>query len=203
MKGKTYLINLEAQQLEHFILYYLDRAIRLNQRAIIPPEIIPREPEQYIDIKRVSELLNVSLVTICDWEKKGILQSYRMGNLKRFKLSEVMSAPEPIKRKRVKSASGQITPDLKEHNGDTIFYSQLDMVYKTFYEKPRTMKEADFACGVMRESICRYVRTLRKQKKIFLLRHRRCERTNYKAGEYTTNPQLFPKTQVQQLSFFD
>ncbi|TXH14196.1 MAG: DNA-binding protein [Hyphomicrobiaceae bacterium] len=60
---------------------------------------LANDPEQYIDTRRVSELLDVSSVTIWDWEKKGILQSYRIGNLKRFKLSEVMAAPKPIKRK--------------------------------------------------------------------------------------------------------
>ncbi|MBE9464713.1 helix-turn-helix transcriptional regulator [Dyadobacter subterraneus] len=54
--------------------------------------------DQYIDQKRVSELLGVSTVTIWDWERKGLLKSYRIGNLKRFKLSEVMDAPQPIKR---------------------------------------------------------------------------------------------------------
>jgi len=54
--------------------------------------------DQYIDQKRVSEILDVSTVTIWDWEKKGILKSYRIGNLKRFKLSEIMEAPTPIKR---------------------------------------------------------------------------------------------------------
>ncbi|MCE7064024.1 AlpA family transcriptional regulator [Dyadobacter sp. CY326] len=63
---------------------------------LIPPTT---DPEQYIDTKRVSALLGVSSVTIWDWEKKGILKSYRIGNLKRFKLSEIMAAPTPIKRK--------------------------------------------------------------------------------------------------------
>jgi hypothetical protein len=64
--------------------------------SVTPPTA---HPELYIDTKRVSEILDVSSVTIWDWEKKGLLKSYRIGNLKRFKLSEVMSAPTPIKRK--------------------------------------------------------------------------------------------------------
>lgn len=70
--------------------------------SLTPP---PNDPEQYIDTKRVSELLDVSSVTIWDWEKRQILQSYRIGNLKRFKLSEVMAAPTPIKRKGVSNGN--------------------------------------------------------------------------------------------------
>lgn len=98
--------------------------------------------------------------------------------------------------------SSHAHPDFKGQNKDTSFYSQLDMVYQAFFEKPRTMKEADFACGVMRESICRYVKTLRNQGKIWKLKQRRCQRTNHRAGEYTTDTRLFPKTQPQQLKLF-
>lgn len=101
MTNNTYLISLEAQRLEHFIFDCLDRAIKLNQKAAIVPEVTTNDPETFIDTKRVSELLDVSSVTIWDWEKKGLLQSYRMGNLKRFKLNEVMAAPTRIKRKGV------------------------------------------------------------------------------------------------------
>lgn len=56
-------------------------------------------PERYIDTKEAQQILgNVSSVSIWDWEKKGILQSYRIGNLKRFKLSEVLASPKAIQR---------------------------------------------------------------------------------------------------------
>jgi hypothetical protein len=55
-------------------------------------------PEQYIDQKKVQEIYSVSSVTVWEWEKKGILKSYRIGNLKRFKMSEVISTPQPISR---------------------------------------------------------------------------------------------------------
>jgi predicted DNA-binding transcriptional regulator AlpA len=56
------------------------------------------EPERFVDQKKVSEIYGISSVTVWDWERKSILKSYRIGNLKRFKLSEVMQAPVPIKR---------------------------------------------------------------------------------------------------------
>lgn len=83
----------------------LGRRLNRIEDLILQVQKNPNETEKtisgtdtYIDQKRVSELLDVSTVTIWDWEKKGLLKSYRIGNLKRFKLSEIMDAPQPIKR---------------------------------------------------------------------------------------------------------
>ena len=54
--------------------------------------------DTYIDQKRVAELLDVSSVSVCEYERKGLLKSYRIGNLKRFLLSEVMTSPKLIQR---------------------------------------------------------------------------------------------------------
>jgi len=51
-----------------------------------------------LDQKQVAELLQISTVSVWQWEKKGLLQSYRIGNLKRFKLNEVLEAPKRIVR---------------------------------------------------------------------------------------------------------
>jgi hypothetical protein len=75
---------------------------------------------------------------------------------------------------------------------DTKFIDQLNKVYNVFFERPSTMKEVDIVCGVMRENICWYVRTLRKAGKIYLINKRACKVTKHTAGEYTTNPALIP-----------
>lgn len=49
----------------------------------------PKEPTAWITRKEVSVLLGVSLVTIHDWGKKNILQPYKIGNLVRFKRSDI------------------------------------------------------------------------------------------------------------------
>lgn len=54
--------------------------------------------DTYIDQKRVAELLDVSGVSVWEYERKGFLKSYRIGNLKRFLLSEVMASPKLIQR---------------------------------------------------------------------------------------------------------
>lgn len=78
---------------------------------------------------------------------------------------------------------------------------QLKSVHKAFYEYPKTMKEVDAETQIMRENICRYVSTLRNENRISLVGYRRCTITgNPKVGIYTTNPDLFPKT--NQLDLF-
>ena len=67
-------------------------------KTATPPPAPVAEPERYIDQKAVSEIFGVSSVSVWSWEKAGLLQSYRIGNLKRFKYSEVMNSPKAIER---------------------------------------------------------------------------------------------------------
>ena len=62
-----------------------------------PPQPTDKS-DTYIDQKRVAELLDVSTVSVWEYERKGFLKSYRIGNLKRFLLSEVMESPKLIQR---------------------------------------------------------------------------------------------------------
>jgi predicted DNA-binding transcriptional regulator AlpA len=58
--------------------------------------------ESFIDQKQVAELFGVSTVSIWQWEKNGFLKSYRIGNLKRFKYTEIVKAPKFINRSNKK-----------------------------------------------------------------------------------------------------
>jgi hypothetical protein len=79
----------------------------------------------------------------------------------------------------------------------TKYRNQFSEVYRAFFERPRTMKEVDLATGVMRESVCRYVGRLRNEGLISVIRKRYCQVTKHLAGEYTTNPKLFPNRPKQ------
>jgi predicted DNA-binding transcriptional regulator AlpA len=68
-----------------------------KQDAISPP---PKE--RFLDQKEVAELFGVSTVSIWQWEKNGFLKSYRIGNLKRFKYTEIVNAPKFINRSNKK-----------------------------------------------------------------------------------------------------
>lgn len=56
------------------------------------------EPDRFITKKEVATLFGVSEVSVWDWEKKGLLTGYRIGNLVRYKYSEVMASPKMIQR---------------------------------------------------------------------------------------------------------
>lgn len=49
----------------------------------------PKEPNVWITRKDASEHLGVSLVTIHNWTKEGIINAYKIGNRVRFKRSEI------------------------------------------------------------------------------------------------------------------
>jgi hypothetical protein len=82
--------------------------IRFNQLESILLDIKhrPKDPQptdksdRYIDTEEVAKLYNVSKVTINDWDNKGYIIGYRIGNTKRYKLSEILTAPKLIIRKK-------------------------------------------------------------------------------------------------------
>ncbi len=49
----------------------------------------PKEPAVWLSRKDVSELLGISLPTIHQWGKQGILKPYKIGNRVRFKQSDI------------------------------------------------------------------------------------------------------------------
>jgi excisionase family DNA binding protein len=68
------------------------KAIALNFQPVTPPEYLTRQ--------EVAEILKVSLVTLSDWNKKKILNPYRLGNLIRYKRTEIEQALININAKK-------------------------------------------------------------------------------------------------------
>ena len=58
----------------------------------------PTKQPEYLTRKEVAEILKVSLVTLSDWNKKGIIKPYRLGNLIRYKRSEIEESLIAINR---------------------------------------------------------------------------------------------------------
>jgi predicted DNA-binding transcriptional regulator AlpA len=61
-------------------------------------QLVTKEDERFLDAKQVADLYGVSTVSIWHWEKAGLLKSYRIGNLKRYKYSELLETPRLIER---------------------------------------------------------------------------------------------------------
>lgn len=56
--------------------------------------------EEFLTRKEAAKMLKISLVTITDWNKKGILNPYRLGNLIRYKKSELEEAMVQINQEQ-------------------------------------------------------------------------------------------------------
>ena len=52
-------------------------------------QFTPKEPEVWLSRKDVSELLGVSIVTIHQWGKLGILKPYKIGTRVRYRQSDI------------------------------------------------------------------------------------------------------------------
>ena len=53
-------------------------------------EHVKDEQKEFLTRKETAKIFNVSLVTIHDWQKNGILKVYKMGNRSFFKYSELL-----------------------------------------------------------------------------------------------------------------
>jgi excisionase family DNA binding protein len=60
----------------------------------------PKKQSEYLTRKEVAKILKVSLVTLTDWNKKGVLKPYRLGNLIRYKRVELDQALISINSKK-------------------------------------------------------------------------------------------------------
>ena len=61
----------------------------------------PIAPLEYLTRQETAQILKVSLVTLSDWNKKKILNPYRLGKLIRYKRIEIENALISINPKKV------------------------------------------------------------------------------------------------------
>ncbi|MEZ4901845.1 MAG: hypothetical protein R2822_08835 [Spirosomataceae bacterium] len=92
------LQGVEVAELLTSVRQIVEQAVK----ASTPPPATVAEPDRYIDQKEVAKIFGVSGVSVWSWERAGLLKAYRIGNLKRFKYSEVMRSPRAIERAKKK-----------------------------------------------------------------------------------------------------
>lgn len=85
------LLNLSPEELKKEILTEIKVEIRS-----LESRLQQKGPEEYLTRAEVAELLKISLPTVSDWSKKGILKPYRLGKKVLFKLSEIDDALNKI-----------------------------------------------------------------------------------------------------------
>lgn len=62
---------------------------RLNEKI---EQLNPKKAYKFLSRKEVCVILKISLVTLSDWTKRGVINSYRIGSRIRFKSDEVENA---------------------------------------------------------------------------------------------------------------
>ena len=83
----THVFGVSPNELKENIL----NDVRTELKALVE-HFQPVKPAEYITRKEAAKILKVSLVTLSDWNKKGILKRYRLGNLIRYKRIELDQA---------------------------------------------------------------------------------------------------------------
>ncbi len=90
----TQVHNVTPQQLKESILSDVRAELQ-----VIAQNFQPKKQPEYLTRKEVAKILKVSLVTLSDWNKKGVLKPYRLGNLIRYKTSEIEESLIAINKK--------------------------------------------------------------------------------------------------------
>jgi len=99
--------NIKITQVHNITPEELKESILKDVRAelkLIAQKFQPVQPVEYLTRKETAKLLKVSLVTLSDWNKKGILKPYRLGNLIRYKRTELEQALIEIYYSKVKKS---------------------------------------------------------------------------------------------------
>ena len=87
---KKEVIQYEIISTEDFKDEIIKEIIIALKDIILP--IQEMNEDKLLTRKETAKMLSVSLVTLCDWEKKNIIQSYRIGNLVRYKKHDIIKA---------------------------------------------------------------------------------------------------------------
>ncbi len=86
------ILQIEGMQADELTnrLSSLENALK-DLAQVINPSEKPQEAE-YITRRAVCDMLKITLVTVHDWTKKGILTAYKIGNRVYYKPCEVRAA---------------------------------------------------------------------------------------------------------------
>ncbi|MFD1315173.1 helix-turn-helix domain-containing protein [Namhaeicola litoreus] len=83
----TQVHNISPLELKEYILEDFREELKL-----LAKNFQPVKPTEYITRQEARKLLKVSLATLSEWNKKGIIKPYRLGNLIRYKRAELDQA---------------------------------------------------------------------------------------------------------------
>ena len=87
--GVSFKIEINAEDLKNFGSEIATKSFEALQKQAKKESDV-----RYITGNKVCEILDISRVTLWNWDKKGITNPIRMGNLKRYRCSDIDSIGE-------------------------------------------------------------------------------------------------------------
>lgn len=93
-----------------------------------------------------------------------------------------------------KTSNTSSKSSLNKHREDKQFKDQLKRVVEGFFKEPQSMKMLSVKLKIDRANICWFCRELRKENKIGIFKKGICAITKHRVNYYTTNPELFSKS---------
>ncbi|MGO2357365.1 MAG: helix-turn-helix domain-containing protein [Mesonia sp.] len=97
LKTTTEIHGISPEELKESILTDVKKElVNLVEKL----NLFNKPQEEFLTRKEAAKMLKISLVTITDWNKKRILNPYRLGNLIRYKKSELEEAMVQINQEQ-------------------------------------------------------------------------------------------------------
>lgn len=88
---------------------------------------------------------------------------------------------------------------VNENNKDTLFVNQEKTIFHYLQKNTATASMVSKATRIPQKCICRYKRDLEQRGLLFEIERKLCKLTGFKAWYLTTNPDLFPKSNLKKL----
>jgi hypothetical protein len=94
--GNTFnLVGLTIDELKNLV----GQVIKTEFDAV-KKHLQPKQPNDYLTRKEVSEMLKIDISSVHNWSKRGVLKPLQIGNRIYFKLQDVENSIVQLKRSR-------------------------------------------------------------------------------------------------------
>jgi excisionase family DNA binding protein len=100
MQNSLILQNIDLQQLETMISTAVNKGIALVSSQTTTTE----NHNELLTRKEVCELLHITLPTLHDWTKEGVITGYRINTRVRYKKSEVLATLQKVSQLKYRRA---------------------------------------------------------------------------------------------------
>jgi len=82
-------IKITFEQLPEALSHLIKEVADLKIMLATQPEQSIQKEEEYLTPTEMAQFLKISMVTLWHWDKKGITRPLRIGNLKRYRKSDL------------------------------------------------------------------------------------------------------------------